>query len=687
MPLAPIRLLPGVRADYTPTLNEAAIQATQLIRWKEKLPQKYGGWEEFFSGAVGSVPRRVHAWEDLSGESRLAVGAEAALDSIKDGALTDITPQTLVSDFPEDFSTTNGDSLVDIVDGNISNVTTLDGVFFNTPIAVGGLILHGLYPIEKINGTHAYSIRANANATSTVANGGIVPRMETVSGSSIVTITLANHGLAVGNVFTFPLGKTLNGVTIQGTYPVLTVPTANTFTIGASTVANATTGAPSPWNSGNAQLVYYINLGPPASGTGYGVGPYGVGGYGSGVVGGAQTGDPITATNWSLDNWGEFLVACPENGGLYYWPPDRGFTNAQMITTGPPFNAGMFIAMPARIMVAWGSCSGVPGSTSWSASPDQQDPLQIRWSDIENFFVWSVNDTTQAGGFRLSSGSKIIGAVQAPQYSFFFTDIGVWSSEYVGPPIVFALNEYGKGCGLIARNAVTVMRGIVYWMSLTGFYMIGGGGVQPIECTVWDIVFQDLDRDNAHKCFAWPNSSFTEIMWFYPSITDGTGEPTRYVKLTVDEGMLWDYGTLNGTCGIDQSVLGQAIRATQNGNIYQHERGNDAAGQPMVSWYETGYFALENGDEFVRIDRYIPDMKWGTVSGDKDAEVQITITCVDYPNGREWAYGPVTVTSAKNYATTRVRGRQAKILTGSSDLGSWWRQGQPSYQYSLAGRR
>ena len=53
----------------------------------------------------------------------------------------------------------------------------------------------------------------------------------------------------------------------------------------------------------------------------------------TGTAAPAGTGTPITATDWSLDNWGSFLIANPRGGGIYYWDPAGGFQVALLDAT------------------------------------------------------------------------------------------------------------------------------------------------------------------------------------------------------------------------------------------------------------------------------------------------------------------------------------------------------------------
>src|SRR6185437_9698518 len=652
MPIVPLKLVTGVNADYTPTLLQSGISSCNLIRFKDRLPQKLGGWSKFYPFALSGIPRAIHGWADLNATNHLAVGTTTQLVVITNGVLQDITPQTLISDFAPNFSTVMSSPTVTIVDPNISNVTTFDAIFFNTPISVGGLLLQGLFPITEITGTHSYQITAASNATSTVNNGGAVPVFTTTSGSSVVSVALTAHGQSVGNSFDFPIATTVGGITVNGIYTISTVPDADDFTIAGNVQASSSTSA--SMNGGNAELVYYISLGPAAVGSGYGLGGYGLGGYGTGVVPSSQTGTEITATDWTLDNWGQDLLANPKGGAIYYWQPNAGFQTAQLISTGPAFNNGIFVAMPEQILVAYGSTS----------IGQQQDPLTVRWSDSQDFTNWQVTDQTQAGSFRLPTGSLIVGGIQGPQQALLWTDIDVYAMQYLGPPFVFGFNKLSSGCGLIGPHAVAVMGGNVFWVSIGQIFVLSGNGVQQIPCSVWDVLYQNLNTQFQSRIVAAANSQFNEMAWYYPSL-NSTGENDSYVKLNVLTGE-WDYGTLARSAWIDQSVLGPAIGTIPTGLIYQHETSPDADGQPLVSTFTTGYFVLTEGQDLAFVDWILPDMNFGTFNGTQGASIQITINVVNYPNDTPNVYGPFTMTSAITFINTRLRGRQISLTFTSS---------------------
>ena len=686
MPDRQLRFRPGIDIEATPALNEGGYSSSNLVRFKAGLAQKLGGWVRYLSQSVGSNPRALHAWNDLNNVGRLAVGSANALNVIQSGIATTITPQTLASSFALDFSTTSGSAVVAIVDGNTANLTLLDSVIFDTPISVGGLILSGVYAITLITGTTNYQITASALATATVAHGGAVPAFATILGTSSVMVTLANHGLSVGGTFVSAVSTAVGGVTVLGTYSVATVQSSSAFTITVAALATSTTSA--SMNAGNARVDYIISLGPPAAGVGYGLGTYGTGGYGLGTVAAAQVGNPITVTDWTLDNWGELLICCADGGGIYYWGPNRGLATASLVSTGPVFNSGLFISMPAQILVTWGSTLG-PGVLSNAAGQigALQDPMLIQWSDQLDFTKFVPSTTNQAGNFRIPRGSKIISCVQGPNQAYVWTDIGCWSMQYQGiNNFVFGFTEIGQGCGLIAKHARCVLRSAVYYMSQNNFYVLQGGSPQIIPCTVWDAVFQDLDTTNSFKCAAVANSLFSEIEFYFPSLSGGTGENDKCVKLNVLEGT-WDISSIARSAGIDHSVLGTPIKVASTGIIYQHETGNDADGSPMLSFIETGLAKISEGNAITFVDLIYPDMKWITPGNAVSAQVQMTITAYDTPNSAGVSVGPYMMTSTTEFIPTRLRGRFLKIRIESSDSGTFWRMGGPTYRYAVDGRR
>ena len=701
MPHATLKLIPGVDQNRTPALNEAALSESQLIRFVQDrqglgLPQKLGGWTRYYPNALAAIPRAMLAWQDTNGEKYLAVGCETApnianlgapIYVINDGLAKNLTPEVERSNVAVDVTTTTSSNAVVITDAG-SNITNYDSVFVLTHISVGGIIIFGFYRTYQAsaNTYEIYLLDTLGNPLiplSAVSNGGAVAEFDTTSGSSVVEVTLADHGYSVGDTYPILVSTSVGGVTLLGNYSVRQVISSSQFTINAQQEAASTANA--FINGGDAAYNYYYSFGPLVTGTGFGAGGYGTGGFGSGITIIPGGGIGLDALDWTLDNWGEILIACPNGlnfgaavssplgGPIYQWSPQVNSPTLDVIPEAPVANAGIFVAMPQRQIIAWGSTfNGV------------QDPLLIRWCDIENYEQWIALPTNQAGSYRIPKGSKIVGCIQGPQQGLIWTDLALWAMQYVGPPYVYSFNEIGTGCGLISPKAAASLNGVIYWMSQSQFFMYANGGVQGIQCPIWDVIFQDLDTTNLDKIRIAVNSRFNEVAWFYPTMSNG-GEINAYVKYNVGLNQ-WDFGTLSRTAWINQSVLGPPIGATPEGLIYQHETSQNADGFPMTSYFQTGYFTLSDGDVLTYIDQFWPDAKWGYYEGVQDANLLLTFYVLNYPGDTPKVYGPYDVVKTTQYIVPRFRGRLVSIKIESNDIDSFWRMGAMRYRFAPDGK-
>lgn len=686
-----IKLIPGVNVEETYALNQAGVSASQLIRYKYDpqlggILEKLGGWTKFYSNTTPAVTRALWAWEDTENASHLAYGTQtggsgaAQLAVITNGTLADITPRTSTANVAAAASATIGNNIVTLTDASTPGITQYDAVFITVPIAVGGIVLFGFYACDPdgFAGATTYTVAAadvlgNPQPAKTTSAVPVLPLLATTSAKASVQVTLPNHGYTTASQFPILVSTTVGGSTFVGHFPVQSVIDANNFTITATTTPTATTSG--YINSNQARYIYTYGVGAAPAGTGYGIGGYGRGGYGSGLATTPAFGSAVTATDWILDNWGRVLIAVairasvfPQFQPIYVWDAEGGAPWATALPQGPTVSDGVFVAMPQRQLVAWGtSFDGI------------QDQLLIRWCDVGNYNAWVGNVTNQAGSYRLPRGSRIVGALQGSQQAFIWTDLGVWSMQYVGQPYVYSFTQLGDGCGLAGRKAANDFDDGVYWMGPSQFFVLDGDGVRPLACTVWDVVFQNIDFANADKIRCTTNSLFNEISWYYPTLTSG-GEVSAYVTYN-SQVKAWTYGTLARTAWADQSVLGSPIGADPSTlYLYQHETSPDADGQALLASFQSGYAAMSEGDQMMFVDQVWPDMRWGYYGQAQSATVAITFYVTDYPGIAPKVFGPYNVNQATQFISPRFRGRLISIKVSSSDTGTFWRMGNIRYR-------
>lgn len=693
MPHAAVELADGVNVNRTPALNQYGISASQLIRYQfdnsgQPMVQKLGGWTKYLLNTVPAPVRALWGWEDTNAVTHLAYGTDSyggrsQLAVATGGSLQDITPTSATTNgLAVQVVTTGGSPIVQVTDPNMPGVTSFDTVVFLTPVSVGGLVLQGAYPTTQ-SGPTSYTITAldvlgNPLPATSGAVGNTVDSFTTTVDTAVVNVTRANHGYVAGSTYPLLLPVTVDGITLKaGNYLVQSVLSSSTFTILAQ--QQATAAATVSINGGQVRLQYSFGIGPTLPPTGFGEGGFGEGPFGgAGSPADPATGAPINATDWTLDNFGEVLISCPINGTLnqplYQWDPLSGSPQASVISQGPTVNDGFFVAMPQRIIVCWGSTeTGI------------QDPLLVRWCDVNNFNMWFDLPTNFAGKFRLPRGSKIVGGIQGPQQGFLWTDLSIWSMQFISLPGVWSFNEIATGCGLISRKAAAAANGVVYWMGPTQFYSLTSEGVQPLSCPIWDVAFQDMDVANVSKIRVAVNSRFNEIAWYIPTLGGG-GENTTFLKYNYALGW-WDYGLLSRSAWIDQSVLGPPIGADPNKLlIYQHETSNDADGQPLQANFATGDFTLSEGDQMTFLDELWPDARYGDYNQPQNATLTITFKVRDFPEDPQRTYGPYTATQASRWFNPRARGRLFSLQVASSDIGSFWRMGRFRYRGQPAGR-
>lgn len=677
MPLQKVTLRPGVNTDFTPTLNEGGYSTSNRIRFKDGLAQKLGGWQRLSQQTFTGSVRGLHSWADLTGLPYLAGGSEQRLQIFTNGNIIDITPIRATHNVAVNFSTVISTATVTIVDA-VHGATAGDWVDIVVVVAVGGLLLQGFYKIQTVIDANTYTITAASNATATANNTGAVPAFVTTLASPVVTTTLAAHGLATGGLFNVTVSTTVGGITMLGTY-VVTFVSSSQFTIAPGPLGTAASGSE---NGGNVRLQYILPSGFASAtfSSGYGVGIYGAGlyGVGSGTV-------LVPLRQWFLDNFGQNLVGNYTNSTLYQWAPPAttyagtliATNQAAAVTNAPTAMTASFVSNPQQMVISLGA------ETSGT-----QDPNLVRWCDAGGITVWTATATNQAGSFRLPTGSKIVGGVVAPHQNLIWTDIDMWSMQYIGLPFVWSFNQVASGCGLIAARAVGILSQQVFWMGQDNFFTAGQGGSTVLPCSIWDTVFKNLNTQQVDKIHCAVNSLFQEVTWFFPSAT-GTGEIDTYAKFNLIE-KAWDYGSLVRFSWIDQGVFGPPIGIDNNGLMQQHDLPGiyDDDGVPMLESIETGYFDVGDGEQFIFVERMIPDF----VMAGTGPTLQLTVYFLEYPNDANSGVGPIvagpyTVTNASENVFVRTRCRQAALQISGNGAGSFWRIGAVRHNGRPDGRR
>ena len=386
--------------------------------------------------------------------------------------------------------------------------------------------------------------------------------------------------------------------------------------------------------------------------TGFGGGAFGLGYYGTERI---SQGSYAEATTWSLDNWGENLVACSTaDGRLLEWDLNTS-NDAAEISNAPTDNVALIVT-EERFLFALGAGG---------------NPRKVQWSDREDNTTWTAAATNEAGDLELATSGQIMCGIRTRGQALILTDLDAHSATYIGGQFVYSFQRVGSSCGVTSRKAAAAVDPGVFWMGQRGFFMYSGGAVQELPCEVSDYVFNDINRAQISKVFAVPNQQFSEIWWFYPS--GGSNENDRYVAFNYAENH-WSIGTMSRTAGADRGVFRRPIWVGASGVTYNHETGLNYDGADVFA--ETGPMSAGNGDQVIKATQLIPDEK-------TQGDVQAVFKTRFYPNDTEREYGPYTMS---NPTDVRFTGRQIRMRVEGARLADW-RVGNMRLEATTGGRR
>jgi hypothetical protein len=507
----------------------------------------------------------------------------------------------------------------------------------------------------------------------------------TTNGTTTVTVTDSGHNANVGDFVTFDSFSSIDGLDMNQEFEILTVPTANTYTVThTSTASGSTSGG---GGSGNAK--YQITIGPATSTFGYG---WGTETWGSSTWDTARSssGVVLAARQWSLDTFGEDLIATVLNGGTFIWDTSSGTSNiATALSNAPTASRFSLVSTDTRHLLIFGTETTI-GSTS------TQDDLFFRFSDREDATDYTPTATNEAGSLRISDGSRIMGAVKSSGQILVWTDTSLHGIQFIGTPFTFGMRQLGANCGLIAQHAAIEVNGRAYWMSDDAFYTYDGV-VKKMPCSVQDFVFDSLSYTNKNDIAVGLNTAYNEIIWYYPSAnatqidrgvaynylentwyTISLGRTTWLGAYVYESPIATEYDT--GVTANVSTILGLTAGASY---IYEHESGNNQAdGTAISAFLTTGSVEIGDGDELMSVSKLVPD--FDNLTNNMTA----TLTLEQYPQSADTTTTSGTISSTTEKIDVRGRGRAVKIKYETNTVNDTpWRLGSTKLQLRPDGRR
>ena len=425
MPLQLLKYNAGIVKDtteYSAGKNGPFYVDCDLVRFKNGYAEKIGGWQKEqineldASGNITGtettltgIGRKMIFWRAfVDGVDRIAVGTHNHLYIVQGGVLYDITPlrdstnaTTTTTEALDDSETAI--DLTSVSGFKAAGVIKIDGEII-TYTGISTLTLTGC-----TRGTNSTSAAAH-DSGATVTQVLIAP-FATADESTTVTITDSNHGAVNGDWIAITGAAAIGGVTAdqlnqKAGYQITFINT-NSYSITVSSAATSTVSA----GGGNAIVINYLigaaaGLGSQSSDPALG---WGVGGWGESTWGTARaiTDDTINLDNslWSLNLWGEDLIATIRGGAIYYWDTSSGPTTRASLVSDlanaasvPETARTTTVSFPDRHFV-------VGGASVYDASDGSSgalDEMLVRWSTQEDFTKFAPTALNTAGDQRLS---------------------------------------------------------------------------------------------------------------------------------------------------------------------------------------------------------------------------------------------------------------------------------------------
>ena len=538
----------------------------------------------------------------------------------------------------------------------------------------------------------------------------------TTDTSAVCEITTGSaHGLIAGDIVL------LDNVTLPGgtgyvdadfenkLFQVTGINSTTVFTITQSTAATATVAT-----GGSIDVIPYENVGPAEQSYGYGWGTdtWDAGGWGD--ASSAQ--DVILEPGlWSLDNFGQVLIATIANGKTFTWNAGAATpltvrastsTSGFETTSNPTATRLTLVSPTTRHLCHFGTETTIGDTTT-------QDDMFIRFSDQENINLYTQTAVNTAGSFRLQDGTRIVGALKAKETILVWTDNALYTMKYVGAPFTFGFEQVGTNCGLIGKNTAIEIDGVAYWMSSNGFFLFDGT-VKSMACSVEDYVFNQIDTTKGQQVAAGIDNLHTEVIWYYTSTSSDFND--QYVVYNYGEtamnggNSVWYIGTEARTSWIDAVIypnpfatkydstatgtfpvivgedgLGQTTYFEQH--VGTDQVNPDGSTTAVTSYIKSFDFDLKldgtDGEIFLAMRRFIPDFK--NLQGD----VQVTLAVKRYPSQSDTvtSLSPFTITTSTTKVDTRARGRYCNIKIENDSISEDWRFGTLNLDLQPDGRR
>lgn len=223
-----------------------------------------------------------------------------------------------------------------------------------------------------------------------------------------------------------------------------------------------------------------------------------------------------TSTGWEFVIWGSRVIAASLDEPMQYY--DLGTSSLFAALPGSPPKA-KHVAVVRDFIVA-GNVED--GGTVY--------PYRLRWSGFNNSEQWASSLAAQSDYQDLYGRGGAIKHITSGETALIFQEHSIRRMTYVGPPLIFRIDEIESDRGLYASNSVAQSGDTVYYYSHDGFFVKQGNNPSiPIGAEKVDRFFSgDLQADSIDLVYGAIDRRNKMVCWTYPSKTTGSNRIIVY---------------------------------------------------------------------------------------------------------------------------------------------------------------
>ena len=724
--LQKIGFQPGFNKQITETTAEGQWVDGDNVRFRYGTPEKIGGWSQLGENKITGAARKMHHIVNKSGQKFSIIGTNRILYAYNGGVFYDIHPIKSTNTLSSCFTTTNGSAVVTIAFSGAHNISAKDIVLLDN----FSTITNSDFTASDFD-DKKFMVTSVPNSTSITIT---MPSNESGSGASSSGGIRVQHYYPVGPAEQLPglgwgLGQWSGTVAGEAVTSLTSgINSSQTTGIQLNDASQFPTSGTNFVQIGTEEISYTGISSGVLTGVTRGVRNTTAATHNAGVAvtnssdyigwGEAASGDLVIDPGlWSIDNFGDKIIALIHNAQVFEW--DSNATNAvrnraTIISGAPTASRDMLVSTPDRHLVFFGTETTIGDSST-------QDEMFIRFSQREDINTYTETVDNSAGAQRLADGSKIVGAIRGRDAIYVWTDTSLFTMRFIGGSLVFGFTQVGTNCGLIGQNAAIEVDGAAYWISENGFFKYAGN-LESLLCLVEDFVYNDLNTTAGQLVNVGLNNLFGEITWFY--CTESSTVINRCVTYnyfdSTPQRPVWTTGTLARGTWQDSAVFGlphgtdydadsndsyDVVGNTDGCTIYyEHEKGTDQVAEgtttAITANIQSGDFDITqqrsqlgqstglatfrgDGEHIMKIRRFVPDFLSQT------GNTQVTLQLRNYPNDSQAssALGPFTISSSTSKVDTRARARAVSLKIANTTTSQSWKLGTFRLDIQPDGRR